>query len=484
MAKRSVVKNYIYNLAYQVLILILPLVTTPYISRVLGAENIGIYSYTLSISAFFILFGSLGIALYGKREIAYKQKDKKKYSIVFWEIVLLRIITMSISLIIFYLVFANRGDYRVYYRILLLEIIANCLDISWFFQGLEEFKKTVVRNMIVKLISVACIFIFVKTRADLKLYFIIYVLSILIGNISLWLYLPKYLEKVKIKELHVVKHLKPTLSLFLPQIAIEVYTLLDRTMIGMIITDKSEVGFYDQGQKIIKMLLTIITALGTVMLPRIAYTYARGKKKKILKYMRKSFNLVYFLSFPMIFGIISISREFVPKFFGQGYDKVALIMNVISPIILFIGMSSVIGTQYLLPTKRQKEYTISVVCGAIVNFILNFILIFKYGAIGASIGTVVAELTVTSVQIFFVRKDFKLRNLFRLAKNYVIASLIMLIVCLIIQNIVRKPYLSMALQCGIGAVVYITSLIVLEDKFIYEVIDRLKIKVKIKGRAQ
>ena len=128
-------------------------------------------------------------------------------------------------------------------------------------------------------------------------------------------------------------------------------------------------------------------------------------------------------------------------------------------------MSNVIGTQYLLPTKRQKEYTISVVCGAIVNFILNFILIFKYGAIGASIGTVVAELTVTSVQIFFVRKDFKLRNLFRLARNYIIASLIMFVVCLIIQNIVRKPYLSMALQCGIGGIVYITSLIVLEDKF-------------------
>ena len=483
MSKRSVVKNYIYNLSYQVLVLILPLVTTPYISRVLGAENIGIYSYTLSISAFFILFGSLGVALYGKREIAYKQKDKKKYSIVFWEIVLLRIITMSISLIIFYFVFANRGDYKIYYRILILEIIANCLDISWFFQGLEEFKKTVVRNMVVKLISVACIFIFVKTREDLKLYFMIYVLSILIGNISLWLYLPKYLEKVKIRELHIVKHLKSTLSLFLPQIAVEVYTLLDRTMIGMIITDKSEVGFYDQGQKIIKMLLTIITALGTVMLPRIAYTYARGKKKKILKYMRKSFNLVYFLSFPMIFGIISISSEFVPKFFGQGYDRVALIMNVISPIIFFIGMSNVIGTQYLLPTKRQKEYTISVVCGAIVNFILNFILISKYGAIGAAIGTVVAEFTVTSVQIFFVRKDFKLSNLVRLAKNYIIASLIMFVVCLIIQNIVRKPYLSMALQFGIGGIVYITSLIVLEDKFVYEIIDRLKIKIKIKGSA-
>lgn len=479
--KKSVTKNYIYNLAYQVLIIILPVITTPYISRVLGVENIGIYSYTLSISAFFILFGSLGIALYGKREIAYLQKDKKGYSKAFWEILILRTITMSISLIIFYFVFARTGDYKIYYRILMLEIVANCIDISWFFQGLEEFKKTVIRNMIVKLISVVCIFVFVKNKEDLYIYFIIYVLSILVGNGSLWLYLPRFLEKVRLKELKVFKHIKSTFSLFLPQIAVEVYTLLDRTMIGMIITDKSEVGFYDQGQKIIKMLLTIITALGTVMLPRIANTYANGKKKKIIKYMRKSFNMVYLLAFPMIFGIISISKDFVPKFFGQGYDKVALIMGVISPIILFIGMSNVIGTQYLLPTKRQKEYTISVVCGAVVNLIMNFCLIFKYGAIGASIGTVIAELTVALVQIYFVRKDFNLKKVLKLMKNYLMASLIMFVICMVIRNIVRKPYLSMALQVSIGGVVYLTSLILLEDKFVYEIIDRIKIKVKIKG---
>ena len=272
--KKSVTKNYIYNLAYQILIIILPVITTPYISRVLGVENIGIYSYTLSISAFFILFGSLGIALYGKREIAYMQKDKKRYTIAFWEILILRVITMSISLLIFGLTFARNGEYQNYFKILILEIIANCIDISWFFQGLEEFKKTVIRNMIVKIVSVVCIFVFVKTREDLTKYFIIYVLSMLIGNGSLWLYLPRFLTKVKLNELNVKKHFKPTFSLFLPQIATEIYTILDRTMIGLIVNDKSEVGFYDQSQKIIKMLLTLITSLGTVMLPRIANNFA------------------------------------------------------------------------------------------------------------------------------------------------------------------------------------------------------------------
>lgn len=481
MAKKSVTKNYIYNLAYQILIIILPVITTPYISRVLGVENIGIYSYTLSISTFFILFGSLGIALYGKREIAYLQKDKEKYTIAFWEILILRVITMSISLIVFCLTFVRNGDYQIYFRILILEIIANCIDISWFFQGLEEFKKTVIRNMLVKLISVVCIFIFVKTRQDLTKYFIIYVLSVLIGNGSLWLYLPRFLKKVSIKELNVKKHFKPTFSLFIPQIAVEIYTILDRTMIGLIIHDKSEVGFYDQSQKIIKMLLTVITSLGTVMLPRIANNYANGKKKKIVKYMKKSFNMVFFLSFPMIFGIISVSNLFVPKFFGEGYDKVAVLMNLISPVILAIGLSNVIGTQYLLPTKRQKEYTISVTCGAIINFIINISLIWKYGAIGASIGTVIAEFTVTIVQMFYIRKDFNIWKIIKSSRNYLLASGIMFVVCLVIKSIVRKPYFSMALQVAIGGIVYLTILIILEDKFVFEIIDRIRKKIKIKG---
>ena len=481
MAKKSVTKNYIYNLAYQILIIILPIITTPYISRVLGVENIGIYSYTLSISTFFILFGSLGIALYGKREIAYLQKDKEKYTIAFWEILILRVITMSISLIVFCLTFVRNGDYQIYFRILILEIIANCIDISWFFQGLEEFKKTVIRNMVVKVISVVCIFAFVKTRQDLTRYFIIYVLSVLIGNGSLWLYLPKFLGKISIKDLKVKKHFKPTFSLFIPQIAVEIYTILDRTMIGLIIHDKSEVGFYDQSQKIIKMLLTVITSLGTVMLPRIANNYVNGKKKKIVKYMKKSFNMVFFLSFPMIFGIISVSDIFVPKFLGEGYDKVAVLMNLISPIILAIGLSNVIGTQYLLPTKRQKEYTISVTCGAIINFIINISLIWNYGAIGASIGTVIAEFTVTIVQMFFIRKDFNIWKIIKSGRNYLFASGIMFVVCLVIKSIVRKPYFSMALQVAIGGIVYLTILIILEDKFMFEIIDRVRKKVKIKG---
>lgn len=379
---------------------------------------------------------------------------------------------MSISVLIFYFIFVNGNQYQIYYKILTLEIIGNCIDISWFFQGLEEFKKTVTRNIIIKLISVLCIFIFIKNQNDLYLYFLIYVFSTLIGNGSLWLYLPKFLGKVELKELNIFRHLKPTISLFIPQIAIQIYTLLDRTMVGAIISDKSEVGYYDQGQKIVKMLLAVITSMGTVMLPRIANTFATGDRNMVKNYMNKSFNLVFALAFPLIFGIIAVSKAFVPVFFGPGYDKVAILMSVISPIILLIGISNVTGTQYLLPTKRQKEYTISVFCGAIINFIMNICLIWNYGAIGASIGTVIAELTVTLVQIHFVKNDFDFKEIFKSAKNYLFSSLIMFIICLFIETKIKSNLVSTISQVGVGIIIYIIILLLLKDKFVIEIINK------------
>lgn len=471
--KKSVSRNYIYNLIYQILVLILPLITTPYVSRVLGATNIGIYSYTVSISALFILFGSLGVALYGQREIAYLQEDTKKRTIAFLEIVIFRSITLLISLVVFYFMFVRgNNDYNIYYQGLTLEIIATAFDISWFFMGIEEFNKTVGRNIFIKLLSLILIFTLVKSESDLIIYFWIYVLSILLGNLSLWLYLPKYLEKVKIRELNIFRHIKPTLALFIPQIAIQVYTILDRTMIGTIIVDKSEVGYYDQAQKIIKLILAIITSMGTVMMPRIASTFAKGNKKTVENYMEKSFNMVFFLAFPMIMGIIATSKRFVPIFFGPGYDKIMIIMNVISPIILLIGLSNVMGTQYLLPTKRQKQYSISVICGSVVNVLMNLALIHKYGAVGASVGTVLAELSVTLVQMYYTRNDFKWHKILSIPGKYILASIIMFLICLIVPYLIKSNFVCLITQVLLGSIVYFGILILLKDKFLIAIMER------------
>lgn len=477
---KSIKKNYIYNMFFEILKIIVPLITTPYLSRVLGAEKIGIYSYTLSITTYFILFGSLGVAMYGQREIAYLQEKKYERTKTFFEIFIMRFITLGISLFIFYFVFALHGAYSMYYKILILEIVANAIDISWFFQGLEEFKKTVIRNSLVKIISVICIFIFVKSQNDLTKYFFIYVLSTLLGNISLWMYLPKYIVKIKFNELRIFRHFKPTIGLFIPQIAIQVYTVLDKTMIGAIIEDKSEVGYYEQAQKIVKLLLTIATSLGTVMVPRMANTFAKGDHKKLKEYMKKSFQFVLVLAFPLMFVVISAANKFVPIFYGSGYEKVVYLIITISPILVAIGLSNVVGTQYLLPTKKQKEFTISVTLGAITNVVLNAILINIWKSIGASIATVIAEFTVTGIQFYLARKEISIIEVLKIAKNYFLASIIMYCISIILGKFISNNMLSIILQASCGGIVYLIVLIILKDKIIDEAVNLLKNKLRSK----
>lgn len=475
MSKKSVAKNYLYNVAYEILAIIIPLITTPYLSRVLGAEKIGIYSYTISIVTYFILFGSLGIAMYGKREIAFVQKDEEKRSKTFFEILILKLITLTISMIIFYFSFCSHGKYQIYYTILLLEIVANIFDISWYFQGLEEFKKTVIRNTIIKVISAISIFIFVKTQGDLAKYFFIYVLSTLLGNITLWMYLPKYIKRVK--KINIKKHIKPTIMLFIPQIATQIYTVLDKTMIGTIITNKSEVGYYEQAQKMIKLLLTLATSFGTVMMPRIAATYAEGNKEKIKEYMKKSFSFILMLTFPLMLGMCSIAYKFVPIFYGKGFEKVAILICVISPIIILIGLSNVTGTQYLLPTKQQNKYTLSVVIGAVVNFILNLILIKVLKSIGASIATVIAELAVTTTQFILVRDQIKFKEVVEIGYKYFLAAIVMFACSVGIGTLINDGLLSIVSQALTSIVVYFIILLVIKDNYIIEVINRFKTKI-------
>lgn len=482
MKKNSVAKNYIYNLTYQILVLILPLITTPYISRVLGAEGTGIYSYTISITTYFILFGTLGISMYAQREIAYVQDKVKERSKIFWEIIVVRFITLSLSMILFYLTYARNGEYSMYYRILLLEILANCFDISPFFQGMEEFKKIIVRNLIVKMVSIISVFLFIKTENDTNIYLLIYALSTFLGNISLWFYLPKYIHKVPFKELQLLKHIRPTIVLFVPQVATQIYTVLDKTMIGNMVADKAEVGYYEQSQKIVKMLLTIVTSLGTVMLPRIANKFANGKKEEIKENIYQSFEFVYFLAIPLTCGVISVAPIFIPLFLGQAFEKSSILTSIISPIILIIGLSNVIGTQYLLPTKKQKQFTISVVAGAFCNLILNGMLIPKLLSIGAAIATLLAESVVTLVQFYMIRNEFSIIKIVKKSKDYLLAGIGMLTLNFLCQKLLLtnvKPVIQLFILVGLGGITYITILIIiLKNKYMIECLTKLKEKIK------
>lgn len=462
MRKKSIAKNYLYNLTFQIMTIILPLITTPYVSRVLGAERIGIYSYTLSIVTYFVIAGSLGVSLYGQREIAYVQDDRYKRTKAFWEINIMRFTSILIAGIVYYIFIAKGNEYQKYYNILLLEIVAAAFDISWFFNGLEDFKKTVTRNIVIRLLSVTCVFLFVKNPDDLIKYVLIYSLGNALGSISLWFYLPKYLEGINMKHLDVYRHFIPVLLLFIPQISNQVSNIMDKTMLGKLIVDKAEVGYYDQSQKILRILISLTTSLGVVMMPRIANTFATGDTKKARDYMKKSLNFIFFIAFPMMLGLISVSDAFVPLFFGKGYDKVSVLMKVMSPTILLMGVSNVIGTQYLIPTKRQRVYTDSVLIGVVVNFVLNWILILKFKAVGACIATIICETIVLGIQLYYLRNEISITDMLKQSGRYILSSLVMYAVCCYIGRAVPYGVTSILLKVGIGATVYMAMLIIIK----------------------
>ena len=473
MKKNSVAKNYIYNLTYQILTILLPLITTPYLSRVLGAEKIGIYGYTTSIVTYFILFGSLGIAMYGQREIAYNQDNREKRSKVFWELFLIRFISLFIFIMIFVFIFCINGKYTIYYQILLIQIIANMFDISWFFQGIEEFDKTVVRNIIVKILSLILIFLLVKNESDLWKYFLIFVSAELIGNISIWLYITKYINKLQIKKLNFKKHIKPTLLLFLPQIAIQIYTVLDKTMLG-IMTNMSEVGFYEQAQKIVRVGTIITGALQIVMNSRIANAFAKKDDNEIKKCLEQSFKFTWLISTPIMFEMIGISKMFVPWFFGKDFDKIIDLMMVSSPIIIAIGLSGIIGIEYLVQTKQQKVFTKTVIYGSIINVTINAILIPFIGGIGAAISSVIAETGILLLQLKYFKHIFLFIEIISFGIKNLIAGTAMLIILVLLSNNLEPTIINTFIVAISGLLVYSLMLFIFKDKFFKEILAYCK----------
>lgn len=461
----KLIKNYLYNIGYQLFIIIIPLVTVPYISRILGSEGVGVNAYTNSIIQYFILFGSIGINLYGNRTTAYYRDNKEKLSQIFWEIAILRMICILISYLsfLFFLYFISK--YKTYYFYQSFLIIAAALDISWFFMGIEDFKKTVLRNTIVKIISLGAIFTFVKDTNDVGIYILILSLSILIGNLTLWPYLRKIVKFPSLKKFNLRRHLVPSLSLFVPQIATQVYLVLNKTMLGTM-TGVESAGFYENSDKIVKIILAIVTATGTVMLPRVANTFAKGNKTKVHEYLYKSFDFVSAICFPMALGLSAIAPKFSIWFLGGEFKITGILISILSLVIILIGWSNVLGTQYLLPTNQTKYYTISVVAGAVVNLILNIPFILFFGVIGAVISTVISELAVTITQLYFVRKTLNLKKLFSEKWKYIVSTIIMFIVVRLMNKYMLGNFFNFVIETLVGAIIYLVFLLILKAPII------------------
>lgn len=451
----DVKKNLIYNTAYQILILIIPLITLPYVSRILGAEGVGVYSYTYSIVNYFMLIALLGIEKYGNRCVAKLRDNQKQMSKEFWSIYIFQLtITLIVCIVyIIYLLFFVH-QYRIIATIQFLYLLATALDINWLFFGLEKFKLTVTRNTIIKILSLFLIFIFVRTSNDLWKYVFILAGSTLLSNIMLFPFLRKYItfEKVTFKE--VFKHFKPSFILFLPVIASSIYTIMDKIMIGSL-SNMVELGFYENAEKIIKAPMAVITAFGTVMMPRVSNLISNKEEKKSIDLIETTMKFIAFLSFPIIFGIITVSKNFSIVFFGSDFAKSGLILAILSINIFFYGWGNVIRTQYLIPNERDKEYVISGILGAIINLILNYIFIPKYASIGACIGTLSAEFVVMFYQTYVVRKELPIKKYLRNIICFFLKALIMFLIVYGINFLEINIYIKLFSQVFVGGSVYV-----------------------------
>ena len=372
---KSIKKNFLYNLAFQIVSICLPIITAPYLARVLGAEKVGISAFTLSIVQYFIMLANLGISTFGQREIAMYQDDRKKYSKIFWDLMAYRVAIGIISMLLYGIFVLFASQYQVIYAILFINLLGNIFDITWLFQGLEEYKYLSIRNIIIKILFTVLIFAFVKSPSDLNLYMFLNGFSILVSAAAVWMRVPETIDKVNLKKTNPFKYSKDTFIFFLPQIATMVYTVLDRTMLGIFDPSQIENGYYEQAYKIIAVATTAVTSINLVMSPRIAFLYKKNNIAEIKMRARKSLRFVMLTSVPIAFGIMSVASNFVPWFFGDGYDKVAEILPFFSLIIIIIALSSCLNGQCLTPCGLRNKSAIALWFCAGLNMICNLILI-------------------------------------------------------------------------------------------------------------
>ena len=456
--KGKIAKNYLYNLIYQIAILIIPLITAPYLSRILGAEGIGIYSYNYSIAYYFCLFVMLGINNYGNRSIAKCLGNKDKVNKTFCEIYAMQLLTGIFVLFVYlgycFLVSKEVGISLCYIPF----VISYILDINWFFFGQENFKIILVRNIVIKIFTTLAIFIFVKKASDVVLYILIMSIGALISQVVVWIIIRSDIKLVTIKFSDLLSHFKPNLILFVPVIAVSIYRTMDKIMLGSLDT-MTEVGYYENAEKIISILLSFITALGTVMLPRMAALFESKDKKQIQLMLSNSFVFISFISSIVAFGIASIANNFVLIYYGDNYAPSGIILQLLCITVPFISYANVVRMQILIPQGKDRAYVISCFSGAIINLLLNGILIPKFHAVGATIGTIVAEFTVMLVQLISVKAELYVKNIIKSIINFWVNGLIMFIIAMSLNNIDCSRFWIMIYQIVFGGLIY--SLLIL-----------------------
>ena len=468
----KVIKNYLYNLSYQILTIILPIITVPYVTRIFTSEDLGNYGFYNSIVSYFSLFAMLGIGIYGTKQIA----AARDVSSTFWNIYAIQLIASILALFVYVMTLLSIPKMSGIVPITLgIVLLTKMIDISWLFTGKEDFKKITLRNTMVKVAGVISIFTFIKSSEDLYLYIFLIVIFDFLGQFVMWIPAKKFIKRPSFNGNAIKKNLQPIVLLFLPQVAISLYVVLDRTLLGLL-GSYSDVGIYEQGQKLTCILLTVVSSLGAVMLPRVANLLSERKEEEAQNMVRFSFILYNLIIFPMIFGLIAINEVFVKLFLGQNFQDVKYVLYIIVFNIMFIGWTNILGYQVLVVRNKNKEFMLSTTIPAIVSVAVNIAVIPFFGYIGASITSVVVETLVFAIQWYYSRNIINKNLLFNkdLAK-IILSSLVMFgAVMLCKMTIALEGVTGLVTYLTIGGISYLGMIFLLKTVNIREMKGMLK----------
>ncbi len=476
----SIKRNYIYNAISKIFSLLIPIIVTPYLARVLEADGNGTISFIASIVSYFVIVSNLGIETYGQKIISENRGNRSYLKRFLIEIMSLRGILTFVCLLIYYITFmVILHDHPILYAINGITLLAVAFDFTWFFQGVEDFKKIAIVNIIAKIAYIVFIFLFVKVKSDINIAFLIIVVSNVLPYFLLIPFVFKYTHHIKIdSKIKPFSHFKDCMVYFIPTIAIQIYTILDKTMIGVITKSEFENGYYEKAEQIAKLPITIITTMNVIMRSRISYYYAQNEMDKIKSLTRKSACFTMILALPIVFGIILVTKRFVPIYLGEGYDECIPIIYILSPLVLIIAISSLFGTHYYTPFGKQKTSNIFLITGAIVNLVLNSFLIYFFKARGAAIASVVAEIVVTTLYLIFARDFFSIKDFLKVSYKYMIASILMFVSMLFINYYLPGGIWFLILDIAIGVIIYFVLLLIMRDSFLLENLKLIFDKVK------
>lgn len=480
----SLKQNFFYNLISQVLTLIVPIITTPYLARILQEKGNGQYSYTFSIITYFILFANLGFSVYGQRELSKYRDDLTLQKTSFFEIFFLRLIFTVISLAILFLLsfFIGFGsNYDLLIRIESLNVIAVIFDFTFFYQGNEDFKSIAFKNILVKTITIICVFLFVKEQSDVWAYALIIGLNTLFTNIIMIPRIIRFYHKIPICHLSIIRHLKPAILIFLPTLAVTIYSVFDKTMIGLLALNPDyENGCYEQAYKINSLILTLVVVISPIYIPRNAYDYSTGNFDALKNHMYFAANYVWFISVPLVVGMVLLSSNLCSWFLGEGYNEVPLLLKIMSLRFIVSGFGTLFGDMYFIPIGKEKYPTVATFFAAGLNVVLNYFLIQKMGATGAAITTAVSEFAVTMILAFLIFKEHRLsiKKILFISWKYFFAAIVMAVPVYFLNKYMPFSALSFFIAVFVGGISYITFLLLIHDQFVLSIIKQAFVFIK------